>query len=139
MSPPYSCLQISVGKLTQVAEKEIKGAAYTLVEFNGKLLASINSTVSFLFLLLTSTYQCNQMKLSFTSPHCQMPFIILGDCPLTNHVLSLSCFHGDPLQHFRFGYLSGLQRKNCEWSVAILTTSSLCISKLKEISFWWET
>ncbi|XP_067655980.1 DNA damage-binding protein 1-like isoform X1 [Haliotis asinina] len=32
-------------KLTQVAEKEIKGAAYTLVEFNGKLLASINSTV----------------------------------------------------------------------------------------------
>ncbi|ELU03057.1 hypothetical protein CAPTEDRAFT_148808 [Capitella teleta] len=33
------------GKLTQVAEKEIKGAAYTLTEFNGKLLASINSTV----------------------------------------------------------------------------------------------
>ena len=29
-----------------MAEKEIKGAAYTLVEFNGKLLASINSTVS---------------------------------------------------------------------------------------------
>lgn len=34
------------GKLNQIAEKEIKGAAYTLVEFNGKLLASINSTVS---------------------------------------------------------------------------------------------
>lgn len=33
------------GKLTQIAEKEIKGAAYTLVEFNSKLLASINSTV----------------------------------------------------------------------------------------------
>lgn len=33
------------GKLIQVAEKEIKGACYTLVEFNGKLLASINSTV----------------------------------------------------------------------------------------------
>lgn len=32
-------------KLTQVAEKEIKGACYSLVEFNGKLLASINSTV----------------------------------------------------------------------------------------------
>ena len=31
--------------MTQVAEKEIKGAAYTLCEFNGKLLASINSTV----------------------------------------------------------------------------------------------
>lgn len=33
------------GKLNQVAEKDIKGAAYSLVEFNGKLLASINSTV----------------------------------------------------------------------------------------------
>ncbi|XP_075223029.1 DNA damage-binding protein pic [Lycorma delicatula] len=33
------------GKLNQVAEKEIKGACYSLVEFNGKLLASINSTV----------------------------------------------------------------------------------------------
>lgn len=33
------------GKLTQVAEKEVKGAVYTLVEFNGKVLASINSTV----------------------------------------------------------------------------------------------
>merc|ERR1712025_234128 len=33
------------GKLTQVAEKEIKGAAYSMDSFNGKLLASINSTV----------------------------------------------------------------------------------------------
>lgn len=33
------------GKLTQIAEKEIKGACYSLVEFNGKVLASINSTV----------------------------------------------------------------------------------------------
>lgn len=32
-------------KLVQIAEKEIKGGCYTLVEFNGKLLASINSTV----------------------------------------------------------------------------------------------
>ncbi|ESO97964.1 hypothetical protein LOTGIDRAFT_209160 [Lottia gigantea] len=37
--------QYTDGKLSQVAEKEIKGAAYTLVEFNGKLLASVNSTV----------------------------------------------------------------------------------------------
>ena len=34
------------GKLTQIADKEIKGAAYSLCEFNGKLLASVNSTVS---------------------------------------------------------------------------------------------
>jgi len=33
------------GKLTQVAEKEIKGAAYSMNSFNGKLLACINSTV----------------------------------------------------------------------------------------------
>lgn len=32
-------------KLTQISEKEIKGACYSLAEFNGKLLASINSTV----------------------------------------------------------------------------------------------
>ncbi len=41
-----NCSLLLTGKLTQTAEKEIKGAAYTLVEFNGKLLASINSTVS---------------------------------------------------------------------------------------------
>ncbi|XP_065081415.1 DNA damage-binding protein 1 [Ochlerotatus camptorhynchus] len=33
------------GTLTQVSEKEIKGACYSLVEFNGRVLASINSTV----------------------------------------------------------------------------------------------
>lgn len=38
--------QYQDGKLHQVAEKEIKGACYSLVEFNGRLLASINSTVS---------------------------------------------------------------------------------------------
>ncbi|KAI9526317.1 DNA damage-binding protein 1 [Dissostichus eleginoides] len=32
------------GKLQTVAEKEVKGAVYSMVEFNGKLLASINST-----------------------------------------------------------------------------------------------
>ncbi|CAH1116723.1 unnamed protein product [Phaedon cochleariae] len=35
----------SENKLAQVSEKEIKGACYSLSEFNGKLLASINSTV----------------------------------------------------------------------------------------------
>lgn len=35
----------SEGKLVQVADKEVKGACYSLVHFNGKLLASINSTV----------------------------------------------------------------------------------------------
>ncbi|XP_059156437.1 DNA damage-binding protein 1-like [Physella acuta] len=35
----------SEGKLSMIAEKEIKGAAYSMVAFNGKLLASVNSTV----------------------------------------------------------------------------------------------
>uniref|UniRef100_A0A8C3U8F3 DNA damage-binding protein 1 n=1 Tax=Catharus ustulatus TaxID=91951 RepID=A0A8C3U8F3_CATUS len=35
----------SDGKLQSLAEKEVKGAVYSMVEFNGKLLASINSTV----------------------------------------------------------------------------------------------
>jgi hypothetical protein len=41
--------QYQDGKLHQVAEKEIKGACYSLVEFNGRLLASINSTVRLFF------------------------------------------------------------------------------------------
>lgn len=35
----------SDNKLVQVSEKEIKGACYSLASFNGKLLATINSTV----------------------------------------------------------------------------------------------
>ena len=38
-------LVILSGKLQTVAEKEVKGAVYSMVEFNNKLLASINSTV----------------------------------------------------------------------------------------------
>ncbi|KAE8747775.1 hypothetical protein FOCC_FOCC005387 [Frankliniella occidentalis] len=37
--------QYQDNKLTQVHEKDIKGACFSLVEFNGKLLTSINSTV----------------------------------------------------------------------------------------------
>ncbi|KAL8617543.1 DNA damage-binding protein 1 [Nucella lapillus] len=33
------------GKLIQITEKEIKGAAYSMQEFNGKLLATVNSSV----------------------------------------------------------------------------------------------
>lgn len=41
-------LSFPPGKLQTVAEKEVKGAVYSMVEFNGKLLASINSTVRFI-------------------------------------------------------------------------------------------
>lgn len=33
-------------KLTQITEKEVKGACYSMAEFNGKLLAAVNCTVS---------------------------------------------------------------------------------------------
>lgn len=46
VSLTYIKLFIPAGKLQTVAEKEVKGAVYSMVEFNGKLLASINSTVS---------------------------------------------------------------------------------------------
>jgi len=36
----------SSSKLTLITEKEVKGACYSLAEFNGKLLAAVNCTVS---------------------------------------------------------------------------------------------
>ena len=42
----------SSGKLVQIASKEIKGAVYSLQEFNGKILAGINSSVSYYTILL---------------------------------------------------------------------------------------
>jgi len=39
-------LQLVEGKLIQIASKEVKGAVYSIVEFNGKLLTGINSAVS---------------------------------------------------------------------------------------------
>lgn len=36
----------SLSKLTHITEKEVKGACYALAEFNGKLLAAVNCTVS---------------------------------------------------------------------------------------------
>ena len=39
-----TCMHIRVPAC--LCEKEVKGAVYSMVEFNGKLLASINSTVS---------------------------------------------------------------------------------------------
>lgn len=38
--------QLVDGKLIQVSSKDVKGAVYSVLEFNGKLLASINSAVS---------------------------------------------------------------------------------------------
>jgi len=38
--------QLLEGKLIQICSKDVKGAVYSLLEFNGKLLAGINSSVS---------------------------------------------------------------------------------------------
>ncbi|KAK3726388.1 hypothetical protein QZH41_016253 [Actinostola sp. cb2023] len=45
--------QLTEGKLIQVAEKELKGAVYSLVEFNGKVLAGINSNATLVFCNVT--------------------------------------------------------------------------------------
>lgn len=47
-----------------MAEKEVKGAVYSMVEFNGKLLASINSTVSVDLLVLTAVVRCCLVSLT---------------------------------------------------------------------------
>lgn len=49
----YVCL--SPDKLMLVAQKEVKGAVYSLCEFNGKVLASINNTVSCAWLVCNTT------------------------------------------------------------------------------------
>ena len=38
-----------LGKLVQISSKEVKGAVFSVLEFNGKLLAAINSTVLIFF------------------------------------------------------------------------------------------
>jgi hypothetical protein len=58
--------QYQDGKLHQVAEKEIKGACYSLVEFNGRLLASINSTVR----LLLFSWHCFSEYMMSLHIHC---------------------------------------------------------------------
>ena len=63
LNPPFPALKVYftvvpylhvffliTGKLTQVAEKEVKGAVFSLAEFNGKIAAGINSTVCLWFL-----------------------------------------------------------------------------------------
>ena len=47
----------SDGKLQQITEKEVKGAVYSMVEFNGKLLASINSTVCVYNIISANSYK----------------------------------------------------------------------------------
>lgn len=42
----------SSSKLTQISEKEVKGACYGMAEFNGKLLAAVNCTVSWIFFII---------------------------------------------------------------------------------------
>jgi hypothetical protein len=66
--------QYQDGKLHQVAEKEIKGACYSLVEFNGRLLASINSTVRpceylalFLLVYVITSYSLSSASFYFSS------------------------------------------------------------------------
>ncbi len=60
-------LLLLVGKLQTVAEKEVKGAVYSMVEFNGKLLASINSTVSDVKVISKTLKALDFVQLQFCS------------------------------------------------------------------------
>jgi len=53
-----------------VAEKEIKGAAYSLCEFNGKLLASVNSAVSSVICAACIVFEMTYIVLSGTLLYC---------------------------------------------------------------------
>ena len=52
------------GKLIQVTSKDVKGAVYCLLEFNGKVLAGINSAVS-LFIILINLFVNHPVRLKF--------------------------------------------------------------------------
>ena len=47
-----------LGKLVQISSKEVKGAVFSVLEFNGKLLAAINSTVLIFFVNTFDTVFC---------------------------------------------------------------------------------
>lgn len=86
-----------IGKLTQVAEKEVKGACYSLLEFNGKLLASINSTVS----LSICWVGINSVVPCWTGSKVAIPCGLyvdqMGFCWTVAHLFSLLHYHEDPL------------------------------------------
>lgn len=78
-------------KLTQVCEKELKGTPYCMLNFNGKLLISVNNALK-LF-----EFKDNQLNLLTTYPEsifilslkCKNDFVLLGDvmksCSLLNY------------------------------------------------------
>ena len=57
---------ILLGKLIEVAFKEVKGAVYCLQEFNGKVLAGINSSVRICAILYFHycTTSCEELPLN---------------------------------------------------------------------------
>lgn len=92
--------------MTQVAEKEIKGAVYSLVEFNGKVLASINSTVrlfewtsdkdlrlecshfnNIIALYLKKKGKCIEQTSKFYEQTIKFVIIILGDFILVGDLM----------------------------------------------------
>lgn len=102
------------GKLQSLAEKEVKGAVYSMVEFNGKLLASINSTVR-----LPKLPHQYFLKLGLLSKLCKrnvsdsaVLFQICFSLTLTNQ----SCPN-------RYDCMNGQQRRSFAQNATITTTS----------------
>lgn len=70
------------GKLQQVAEKEITGAPFKLIEFNGKLLVGINSNIRLFEWTLTHELHCESSFHNFISVlqlKAKGDFILVGD------------------------------------------------------------
>lgn len=97
--------QWAEGKLTVVAEKEVKGACYSLVDFNSKILAAINNVVSLVLFSLVL-----RPSFLYRITFFWLMFIV------------------------RFGCTSGRRRRNCGWNAAISTTSSHFILSAKVTS-----
>lgn len=98
------------GKLQSLAEKEVKGAVYSMVEFNGKLLASINSTVGKTLTFFGSVFVDLDVS--------QVP--VEGHIPAPTRSIPIR------VPSRRSACTSGQQRRNCARNATTTTTSWPC-------------
>lgn len=86
------------GKLILVAQKEVKGAVFSICEFNKNVLASINNTVSIFQwypdreLRPECSYQSNIMALYLK---CKGDFVLVGDLMRSMSILSYKHVEGN--------------------------------------------
>lgn len=90
--------QVSDGKLSQISEKEVRGAVYTLSNFNGKIIASINGSVIVYQwteekeLTVDCSHQGNIIALFLKT---KGDFVLVGDLMRSLSVLSYKLIEGN--------------------------------------------